>query len=114
LTGPRYFFGVVAKENRRLTTALAYVATARVNHPAATGIDHLKTAGVIRNGAIAVMLLIFFVRFTDVGFFVAHGASSLTCIASPIGRGTWFLGFWVFAGHPVTAGGLNAGIALVK
>jgi hypothetical protein len=73
---PLFFVAVVAKENRRLTTALAYVATARVDHPAATGIDHLKTAAVIRNGAIADRLLLLFIRFTNIGFFIGHGASS--------------------------------------
>jgi len=81
------------KGSRRLTTALAYVATARVYHPAATGIDHLKTAAAIRNSAIVAMLPILFVRFTDNGFFVGHDASSLTSIAPPICWGTWLFGF---------------------
>jgi hypothetical protein len=56
-----------------LTTALADVTAARINHPAAAGIDNIKTTTVIGHGAIAATLLTFAVRFADVGCFIGHG-----------------------------------------
>jgi hypothetical protein len=56
----------VVKENRRLTAALTYITAAGIDHPATTGIDHLETAAVIRNGAVTAVRLLLSVGFTGI------------------------------------------------
>jgi hypothetical protein len=51
----------VARDERCLTTALTDITTAGVDHPAATGIDHMKAAAVICNGPITAVQLLLFV-----------------------------------------------------
>ena len=75
-----------------LTATLTDITAARVDHPASTGIDHLKAAAVIGNATITTLLFFLAVRFTDVGFLVRHGEASLVCIAAPTCRDAWLLG----------------------
>jgi hypothetical protein len=56
----------VVKEYRRSTAALTYITAAGIDHPATTGIDHLETAAVIRNGAITALLLLLSLGFTGI------------------------------------------------
>jgi len=63
---PPLYLLPVAGDERYLTTALTNITAAGVNHPAATGIDHLKTAAVIRSGSIIVVLLLLSFGFTSI------------------------------------------------
>jgi hypothetical protein len=75
-----------------LTAALTDITAARVNYPAATGIDYLKTAAVIGDTPIAALLFFLAARFTDIGFLVGHDVASLMCITSPEYRDAWLFG----------------------
>lgn len=73
-----------------LTAALIYVTSTWIDHPATAGIDHIKTAAVIGNLAFASMFPVAAVRFTDIEFFVGHGAPSFVYVAPVWEHNCWF------------------------
>lgn len=73
-------------DGRCLTATLTDITTAWINHPAATGIDHLKAAAVIGNTAVFAGLFFLSIRFTDIEFLLGHDEASLVSIAAPTCR----------------------------
>ena len=74
--GPRSFLSALVKNKRLLTAALTDITAAWVDHPATTGIDHIKTAAIIGNPAFTAFFFIFAVRFADARFIIGHVATS--------------------------------------
>ncbi|MFO7716339.1 hypothetical protein [Desulfosarcina sp.] len=92
-----------------LTTALAYITAAWINHPTTTGIDHLKTTAVVGNALFTDTLFVFLVRLTDFGFFIGHGKTSSVSSGSHL---PGHINNWFISDHPVAAGGFDTGAAV--
>ena len=80
------------KGRDRLRTALTHITAAGVHHPAAAGVDHVKTATVVGNTVVAATRPVLGLHFSDVGFLVGHDATSLVYDAPPFYRRAWCVG----------------------
>ncbi|GAB6905765.1 hypothetical protein JCM12296A_16000 [Desulfosarcina cetonica] len=55
---------------------MADVAAARVDHPAATGINHLETTAVVDDPTVSGLFFFFAFTFVAIVFFMGHGKTS--------------------------------------